>query len=69
MAVMTIGNVDERTYDGSIPGDEVKVIHFHTSTRWLLAFTIPAFFWWMSFVATTGEYIVNSASAIWFFSK
>jgi hypothetical protein len=69
MNLVSIGNIDERTYEGEIPGGNVKVIHFHELTRLVLVFSIPAFFWWMSFIATAGEYVVGSSSAIWFFSK
>ena len=69
MATVTVGNIDERDYDGDIPGGDVKVIHYHTATRVLMIFTIPMCLWWMSIIATSGEYIVNSAAAVWFFSK
>lgn len=69
MATVTIGNIDEREYEGDIPGGEVKVIHYHTHTRLVLIFIIPMCLWWMSIIATSGEYIVNSAAAVWFFSK
>jgi solute carrier family 44 protein 1 (choline transporter-like protein) len=69
MATVTVGNYDTISYDGNFPGGEVKMIHYHENTRWLLIFIIPVFLWWLSFIATSGEFIVNSAAAVWFFSK
>jgi hypothetical protein len=68
-ALVSLGNVDEITYEGEIPGDEVKVIHFHTKTRFFLLFTVPMCFWWLSFISLSGEFVINSAAAVWFFSK
>lgn len=69
MAIMSLGEVDRIEYEGDIPGDHVKVLHYHELTRWMLLFTIPVCLWWLSAVASAGEYIVSSASAVWFFSK
>ena len=69
MAVISIGEQDTIEYDGTIAGDHVKIIHYHELTRLILILTIPVCLWWLSFIATAGEYIVSSASAVWFFSK
>jgi hypothetical protein len=69
MVLTSVGNIDERTYDGTIPGDNVKVIHFHQITRYASAFTVPTFLWWMSFIATAGEFVTDGAASYWFFSK
>jgi len=63
MAITTVGNIDTITYEGEIPGDEVKVIHYHTNTRWLMLVIIPTCFWWMSLLATITEYIVGSSAS------
>ena len=41
MSISTVGDIDTITYEGSIPGDEVKVIHYHTNTRWCMLVIIP----------------------------
>jgi len=69
MSVISIGEMDTINYDGTIAGGLVKIIHYHELTRWVLLFTIPVCLWWLSFIATAGEFIVSFASSVWFFSK
>lgn len=67
---ISIGTIDEVDTDvAEVAGGEVKVLKFSAVSRLGMIFVIPMSLWWLSFLSMVGEYVVASASSVWFFSK
>lgn len=65
---MSIGKIEEFE-DGDIPGGEAKKLVFTEEEKYVLAFNMLMFLWWMTFLITLAEFLFSFAVSIWYFCR
>ena len=65
---MSIGKIEE-IKDDDIPGGEAKQLVFTEEEKYLLAFNMLMFLWWLTFLITLAEFIFSFAVSIWYFCR